>query len=78
MRAVGNASDRCRDMSEEVLWPTFSQVTAAQFDLAQLLAWNRTLPRPDTSERREIIAKVIRYLAPALRKAGTRAQPDQG
>jgi len=64
-------------MSEGILWPTFSQVTAAQFDLAQLLAWNRTLPRADTSERQEIIAKIIRYLAPALRRAGTRPRAGQ-
>lgn len=64
-------------MTEMVLWPTFSQVTAAQFDLAQLLSWNRTLPRADTSERQEIIARIIRYLAPAIHRAGTRPHSDQ-
>ncbi len=77
MKAAASENDGCREMSEAVLWPTFSQVTAAQFDLAQLLSWNRTLPRADTSERQEIIAKIIRYLAPAVRKAGTRAPADQ-
>ncbi len=64
-------------MSETVLWPTFLQVTAAQFDHAQLLSWNRMLPRADTSERQEIIARIIRYLAPAIRKASIPPHSDQ-
>jgi hypothetical protein len=54
-------------------WPTLTQVDAAQDDAAQLLIWNRSLPAADSDDRRDLIARIVRYLPRAVRGAETAA-----
>jgi hypothetical protein len=73
---IAGEQDVYHDISEQVgwnkrdlRWPTFSEVSAAEFDAVRLLTWSRFLPRAANREQQLVLANVARYLTPAIRSA---------
>jgi hypothetical protein len=55
--------------ADDAIWPTLTQVEAARNDATRLLAWSRSLPAADNSERRGLIGRIVRYLPQAVRSS---------
>lgn len=51
----------------ETIWPTLTEVEAAREDATRLLAWSRSLPAADSSERRGLLGRIVHYLPQAVR-----------
>jgi hypothetical protein len=57
---------------DETIWPTMTEVEAARGDATRLLAWSRSLPAADSSERHSLLGRIVQYLPQAVRSTRVR------
>jgi hypothetical protein len=49
-----------------------TEVEAAREDATRLLAWSRSLPAADSSERHSLLGRIVQYLPQAVRSTRVR------